>query len=187
MLICYLFAVFHPLFAENWARIIFYVILVIHLMSEQVPCFQRFWLINALWRCENLRCFKPLEIEFKRLLLMRNISEVGVKEVFQLRIRDINLRCSTEMSSVTPNFACSGLLLSAGSWLNVPAEKFVIAARFLLVTTGKPYYLWCLLSIPGSHHHANTKLRSLTEKELQKIGSKILLPGLLLGQLFSIL
>ena len=83
------------------------------------------------------------------------------------------------MSSVTPHFACSGLLLSAGCWLKVPAEKFVIAARFLLV--------WCLLSIPGSHHHANMKLRSLTEKELQKIGSKILLPGLLLGQLFSIL
>lgn len=71
---------------------------------------------------------------------MRNISEVGVKEVFQLRIQDINLCCSTEMSSVTPHFACSGLLLSASCWLKVPAEKFVIAARFLLVTTGKPYY-----------------------------------------------
>ena len=71
---------------------------------------------------------------------MRNISEVGVKEVFQLRIQDINLCCSTEMSSVTPHFACSGLLLSADFWLKVPAEKFVIAARFLLVTTGKPYY-----------------------------------------------
>lgn len=35
---------------------------------------------------------------------MRNISEVGVKEVFQLRIQDINLCCSTEMSSVTPPF-----------------------------------------------------------------------------------
>lgn len=78
---------------------------------------------------------------------MRNISEVGVKEVFQLRIQDINLCCSTEMSSVTPHFACSGLLLSAGCWLKVPAEKFVIAA-----------VLWCLLSIPGSHHHANMKL-----------------------------
>lgn len=43
-------------------------------------------------------------------------------------------------NNVTPHFACSGLLLSAGCWLKVPAEKFVIAARFLLVTTGKPYY-----------------------------------------------
>lgn len=75
---------------------------------------------------------------------MRNISEVGVKEVFQLRIQDINLCCSTEMSSVTPHFACSGLLLSAGCWLKVPAEKFVIVVS--------SFYTW---QSPSCKHEAS--------------------------------
>lgn len=103
---------------------------------------------------------------------MRNISEVGVKEVFQLRIQDINLCCSTEMSSVTPHFACSGLLLSAGCWLKVPAEKFVIAARFLQVTTGKPYYF-----VVSSFYTAVTIMQTrsfeaLLRRNCKRLGAK---------------